>query len=53
MDVPKELNNSRLIFLKKNVYISIYYIIFIKRTKIELLKLEQNMYKNHDLQESQ
>ena len=54
MDLPKEFENSRLILLKKNVYISIYYIIFKKRTKIELLKLEQNVYKkNHDLQESQ
>ena len=45
MDLPKEFDNSRLIFLKKNSYISIYYIILIKRTKIELLKLEQNVYK--------
>ena len=45
MDLSKENDNSRLLLLKKNLCISIFYIIFIKRTKIELLKLEQNMYK--------
>ena len=47
MDLPKQFHNSRLILSKKNLYISIFYIIFIKRTKIELLKLEQNMYKKN------
>ena len=45
MDLPKEIDNSRLLLLKKNLYISINYIILIKRTKIELLILEQNVYK--------
>tara|TARA_B100001175_G_scaffold266661_1_gene237387 strand:- start:14 stop:157 length:144 start_codon:yes stop_codon:yes gene_type:complete len=45
MDLPKEFYNSRLILLKNNSYISIYYIILIKRTKIELSILEQNVYK--------
>ena len=45
MDLPKEIDNSRLLLLKKNAYISMYYMNFAKRTKIELLKLEQNMYK--------
>ena len=38
MDLSKDFLNTRLILLKKNLYISIFYSIFIKRTKIELLK---------------
>ena len=45
MDLPKEFDNSRLILLKKKSYISIHYIILMKRTKIELSMLEQNVYK--------
>ena len=45
MDLTKEIDNSRLLLLKKNLYISINYLIIIKRTKIELLILEQNVYK--------
>ena len=45
MDLPKQFDNSRLILSKKNLYISIFYIILAKRTKIELLILEQNVYK--------
>ena len=45
MDLSKDFLNSRLILWKKYTYISIFYLKFDKRTKIELLKWEQNMYK--------